>query len=350
MSEEELLTPKRRGRPPKQAEPAVAVAEPPPLTIDNPEFLESMDAMIQSGLLEELTEEASADLEALVAAEAEEETLLDSAAEALARARASRPARDKFVEMRGGLYLPVRQRVTWMRGEPEPHPDWLIQTDVLRMEPGQYQGTKTVRLGGLSQEVPDVKGGYAHVRARVLTRLDNGKAGPIIGEGNAFERSEVFHDFVEKAETAAIGRALAAAGYGTEAAFEEGENLADAPLRIPHLPTVPEPPAEIKIEASAIPGVKQGGRQTKATQPQLNAIRDKAKELSLTPSALQAVVRQAVPEPPVENDGPLPFYVDDVDDTTDGANDVMGFLTDLSFEECGKVVLALENIALNEGV
>ena len=41
-----------------------------------------------------------------------------------------------------------------------------------------------------------------------------------------------FPDYIEKAETGAVGRALAMCGYGTLQApeFDEGERIADAPI------------------------------------------------------------------------------------------------------------------------
>jgi len=327
MTDSDMLEPKRRGRSKKET-PAVMTEE-PPLTIDEPGVLEEFDRIFG----DDLTAESERDLEEFLATQALEQ------AEATP---STKPAANKFLDLGSGLYLPVRQRIVWMRGEPVPHPDWLIQTDVLEFQSGSYSGQKTVYLGGQLQDVSDVKDGYAVVKARVITT-----AGNTIGEGTAMERSETFHDFIEKAETAAIGRALAVAGYGTEAAIDLDEgpnNLADAPVRVTVGGFVPPvasaPPPEIKIEPSAIPGVQQGGRQTKATNIQINAIRERAKDLSLTPSALQLIVREAVPPPNQKEDVP-DFYLTDVDDDTNGANDVMGFLADLSFEECGKVVLAL---------
>ena len=322
--------------------------EAPPLTIDEPGFLEEMD------------EEAEASPEA-----DEPIPFIDDEREPadLAQLPAfAKPGREKFITTgRDGLYLPVRQRIVWMRGEPQPHPEWLIQTELMQFREGDYQGNKSILLGGEWQDVPDVKGGLAVVQARVLTVLPNGKEGPVIGEGMALERSELFHDFVEKAETAAIGRALAVAGYGTEAALDLDEganNVADAPVRsvgagrgggfvgaaaspgpfgVPMGPVVT--PTQINITPSAIPDVRQGGRQSQATAAQIAAIRARAGELMLSPSGLQRIIYDALDDPQDQ------FFAEDVDDNADGTNLVLGYLTSLSFEDCGKVVLALADPA-----
>lgn len=318
--------------------------EAPPLTIDEPGFLEEIDSLVESGLLGDTTEEAQAELAEMYADAAHEAS--DGPGEPVHPAF-NKPTIDKFVNMGNGLYLPVRQRIVWMRGEPERHPDWSVETELMTFEAGTYQGTHMVPLGGRMQEVANVTGGFAIVHAQV--RLPDGR---VIATGHATERSELFHDFVEKAETAAIGRALAIAGYGTEAAIDLDEgagNLADAPVRLPFAKGVrggdDDPnvtgPIEIKIEASAVPGVRQGGRQSKATRPQLDAIRTRVRELMMAPSRLQEIVRATLPPDPEDVDS---FYTDDVDDGADGANEVLGYLSNLSFEDCGKVVLVLQGM------
>jgi hypothetical protein len=160
----------------------------------------------------------------------------------------------------GGLYLPVRKRVIWMRGEPVPHPDRTIDTIPEKVVEGTLKGAK-------------VEGGYARYRANVFDA--NGR---LISTGTKTEYSERFMDFVEKAETGAIGRALAVAGYGTEAAVDldeglEKERIADAPVMPAGRP--------INITPSAIPGVKPGGRPAKITNTQIGDIARLNKQLGL---------------------------------------------------------------------
>jgi hypothetical protein len=157
-----------------------------------------------------------------------------------------RPRIEDMVTVRGGgLYLPVRRRVGWMRGEPRPHPDWSIDTVAEEVIRG------TIKKGAGRGGTEAVEGGYARYRANIFD-----ETGRLIATGTKTEYSERFTDFAEKAETGAIGRALAIAGYGTEAAIDldeglEKERIADAPVT---------PSRPINITASAIPGVRPGGR------------------------------------------------------------------------------------------
>ncbi len=83
-----------------------------------------------------------------------------------------------------GEYLEVKWRLLWLRTE---HPDAIIETELVRFEDRD-----------------------AIFKARVS--IPNG--GTATGWGS--ESAGDFRDFLEKAETKAIGRALAALGYGTQ--------------------------------------------------------------------------------------------------------------------------------------
>ena len=130
------------------------------------------------------------------------------------------PQSGDYVKMPGNKqYLPVPARVQWFRGE---HPDWSIITSVYNI---------------------DFDSGYAIMRAEVLD-----ESGRIIASGMKAETRKGFGDFIEKAETGAVGRALARAGYGTEDALDlEGDRIADAPIGRPSQPersrSAPQRPA-----------------------------------------------------------------------------------------------------------
>ena len=98
-------------------------------------------------------------------------------------------------------YLPVAARIAWFRKE---HPLWSIIT-------------KVEQVGRQSRC-------YESDHQRYVGNGDR--------NGQEKETEMVFPDYIEKAETGAIGRALAMCGYGTLQApeFDEQDRLADAPV------------------------------------------------------------------------------------------------------------------------
>jgi hypothetical protein len=88
---------------------------------------------------------------------------------------------------------------------------------------------------------PDAK--YAIFHATITD--ENGR---VVAEGTKMEDSKGFADFLEKAETGSIGRALGILGYGTQFAPEFDEvdltvanpRIVDAPVNI-QVPVVPKP-------------------------------------------------------------------------------------------------------------
>ena len=105
-------------------------------------------------------------------------------------------------------YLQVKYRLVWFREE---WPEGVIVSEHI--------------------ELSDT---HAVFRA-TATKVDaEGKTlGSATGYGS--ETRQDFKDFVEKAETKAIGRALAALGYGTQFApeLDEGERIVDSPVERP---------------------------------------------------------------------------------------------------------------------
>jgi hypothetical protein len=98
-------------------------------------------------------------------------------------------------------YLPVAARIAWFRGE---HPDWSIVT-------------RAIQLAN---------------KAVVMKAIIRDTSGRIIATARKKETEIGFADYIEKAETGAVGRALAMCGYGTLQApeFDEGGRLADSPI------------------------------------------------------------------------------------------------------------------------
>jgi hypothetical protein len=98
-------------------------------------------------------------------------------------------------------YLPVAARIAWFRRE---HPQWSIIT-------------KAVQSAN---------------KAVVMKAIIKDANGRVIATARKKETEAGFPDYIEKAETGAVGRALAMCGYGTLQApeFDEEERLADAPV------------------------------------------------------------------------------------------------------------------------
>jgi mono/diheme cytochrome c family protein len=115
-------------------------------------------------------------------------------------------AKEHISQLKGKDYLEVKWRIVWFR---EDHPNGSIVTDLVNVTP------------------PVVKATISDEQGRIIaTGLASAK---LPANGTAVWAGRE----IEKAETAAIGRALAHAGYGTQFAgedVEEGDNLADSPV------------------------------------------------------------------------------------------------------------------------
>lgn len=120
---------------------------------------------------------------------------------------------DYLIDLRGKKYLPVNARLAWFRDQT---PDGSIDNDIVMV------GSLVLARSRVIVEGIVIATGHATVRS---------------GQGTTWAGREV-----EKAETAAMGRALAVAGFGTMNAgddFEEGSNLADSPVPAKAAPIVP---------------------------------------------------------------------------------------------------------------
>ncbi len=106
-----------------------------------------------------------------------------------------------LTKLNGRDYLEVKWRLLWLRTE---HPDAVIVTELEKHE-----------------------GGMALFKARI-TLPDGGEA-----TGWGSETVSDFGDYIEKAETKALGRACAALGYGTQfcSDFDFHDKPVDAPVK-----------------------------------------------------------------------------------------------------------------------
>lgn len=143
---------------------------------------------------------------------------------------------EHMTPLKGGKnYLEVKWRLVWFR---EDNPNGVIETQI-----GEIHGLVYIKAFVIVDGI-QLGTGMATVR--------EAKSGEVWGVR-----------VIEKAETAAIGRALAIAGYGTQFADEdlgEDDHLADAPVDRKHQAPAPTPkPAaaapEITSEGLLIKGV-----------------------------------------------------------------------------------------------
>ncbi len=123
-------------------------------------------------------------------------------------------------------YLPVQWRLVWFR---EQCPEGTIETEMLHLDldrETEEEGYVWNNDARRSEKVIKRANGLAVFRAIVK----DGKGG--IGTGTKSERAASFPDYIEKAETGSIGRALAALGYGTQFApdLDEQHRIVDAPV------------------------------------------------------------------------------------------------------------------------
>lgn len=110
-----------------------------------------------------------------------------------------------LTSIKGQEYLEVKWRLAWLRSE---HPDAVVTTQL-----SSHDGNRAI----FSAQVELPGGGSA--------------------TGWGSETADSFGNYIEKAETKAIGRALAALGFGTQFCldFDDGPEtgvLADAPVQL----------------------------------------------------------------------------------------------------------------------
>jgi hypothetical protein len=166
----------------------------------------------------------------------------------------------------GNDYLEVKWRLAWLRST---HPDAVISTELVRHDDG-----------------------LAIFRASV-TLAEGGAA-----TGYGSEGADDFRDYIEKAETKAIGRALAALGFGTQFCpdFEFGAaagKVVDAPIDFASTK------GRRRASAVADPPARPDDRSQGATDRQLKFIQAIARETGLDEHAIdrEAELAYGVPVP-----------------------------------------------------
>lgn len=124
-------------------------------------------------------------------------------------------------------YLEVKFRLVWFRSL---CPQGTIRTEVVHLDMDRETEEETYAWNNetrRSEKIIKRAPGIAIFRAII----DDGKGGH--AEATKCEKAASFGDYLEKAETGAIGRALAMLGYGTQFVgeeFDEGHRIVDAPV------------------------------------------------------------------------------------------------------------------------
>lgn len=226
------------------------------------------------------------------------------------------PDAGDFISLKGKAYLPARRRIQWMRGIPEAHPDWTIDTEIVEHAIG-----KSIKPGPVG--VGKVDGGYAVIRANIFDA-----DGRLIATGLKSEYSENFTDYLEKAETGAIARALAVAGYGTESALDLDEGvdagrIADAPVEVPT--------RGVRLGPSSVAGVGRGGKTDGASVAQIRRVAELTRELDISPEGLGHMIESLFGKGPVLGDDP-----------SFNSSAIASFLSERSGDEVGTLVATLE--------
>lgn len=131
--------------------------------------------------------------------------------------------REHLMDLKGKEYLQVMWRLVWFR---EDKPDWSIFTELVRCEEG-----------------------FALFVARIAD-----ESGAVKATAYGSETVKDFRDYIEKAETKAVGRALAMLGYGTQftaTELDECDRIVDSPVAKPK----PKPAAKAKEALKAKPNL-----------------------------------------------------------------------------------------------
>lgn len=149
-----------------------------------------------------------------------------------------------LTKIKGQDYLEVKWRIAWLRSE---HPDAILTTELHSHDNGRAIFSAHV-------QVPD--------------------GGSATGWGS--ETVDTFENYIEKAETKAIGRALAAVGYGTQFCddFNDTGAIADAPV------------------AFNRGNSQQPAADAQATSAQKSMIQYKARQAQLQPEQLVHFIKE----------------------------------------------------------
>lgn len=151
-----------------------------------------------------------------------------------------------MMKLKGKDYLQVAWRLVWFR---EDHPLWDIRSEMISYDP---EAKHAIFKATISDE-NGIQKSSAH----------------------GSESAKDFGDYIEKAETKAVGRALAMLGYGTQFSpdLDEGERIVDSPIERVKQDKPAEPPKAMPREqvAAAKAAVYQTTPEQEAKRTELIA-------------------------------------------------------------------------------
>lgn len=126
-----------------------------------------------------------------------------------------------LMDLRGKDYLQVAHRIQWFR---ESHPEYAIETKIIEVTDKRCIVKAAIKRNHIDVGAP---------KEFITRNIDI-----VLSEAHGQESVGDFQDYIEKAETKAIGRALANLGFGTQFAQEldEGTRIADTPQAFKKLP------------------------------------------------------------------------------------------------------------------
>ncbi len=177
-------------------------------------------------------------------------------------------------------YLPVQWRLVWFRQE---CPEGTIETELVHLDLDKETEEETYvwnQEKRRSEKVIKTAKGIAIFRATVK----DGKGG--VATGTKMEKAASFPDYLEKSETGAVGRALAALGYGTQFAPElnEEHRIVDSPVESQVHGTRP---GEVRNTSQSSESVED--EDAPATEQQLTSIRKLSAMLKKTEPSFEGL-------------------------------------------------------------